>query len=237
MLDPRTTAPPARTAAQRPTVPLHSLALAGLLAAAALVVGVASVAHAHNVLRSSDPGDGSTVPAPTEVTLTFDESVQTLGTAVQVTGPKGLLQLEPLVVDGRRIVQPLPERLAAGAYTVLWRATSSDGHPIDGTIEFTATPGTQAPAPATSPPAATTAPATTVPPSSAVPPPSTSTTPTTPTTPSATPGSGTITDAAPASSEGDGGTPWLPWLALAAAAGLLGTATWWWSSRRDGTAP
>ncbi len=236
MLHPPTTATRPGCAAPRRTAPTHTapplaLILAALLAAAALVAGVASGAQAHNVLRSSDPADGSTVPAPTQVTLTFDQSVQTLGTAVQVDGPKGSLDLEPLVVDGQEVVQRLPERLAAGAYTVLWRATSSDGHPIDGTIEFTATPGTQAPA--TSPPSATTAPpaATTTTPAPAA----TTTSSPPPTSASATTGTETIANAAPTSADGDGGGAWPLWLALAAAAGLLGVAVWWWFSRRDTT--
>lgn len=181
--------------------------LAALLAAAWLVAGVAAPAQAHNVLRSSDPENGSTVPAPQQVSLTFDQPVQALGTVVEVEGPEGPLELDPVVVDGQTVVQALPERLATGDYTVLWRATSSDGHPIDGTLTFTATAATQAPAP-TSPPA---------------------TAPTTP-TPPATPADPTPTDtpigAVPAADEAGGSSGPL-WLGLGALTGVVAGAAGW----------
>jgi copper resistance protein C len=67
-----------------------------------------------------------------------------------VTGPGGnIVDGAPKVVDNqlRQALQPGSE---AGAYTVLWRVTSADGHPISGRFTFTATAGSAAPAPAAS---------------------------------------------------------------------------------------
>lgn len=125
---------------------LALMVAAGLL----LTVAAALPASAHNVLRSSDPADGAVVPAPPPaIGLVFDDSVITLGTEVAVDGPAGPLGLEPLLVEGATVTQPLPEQLPAGTYTVTWRATSADGHPISGELAFSAD------APSASPPSAT----------------------------------------------------------------------------------
>jgi methionine-rich copper-binding protein CopC len=119
-----------------------------LLAAAvtSLAIGVlgvvgATTAQAHNVLRSTDPADGSTVAvAPAQVTLTFDEPALALGTEIEVRGPDGTVVSEgdPVLVDAT-VSQKLGGDLPAGTYTVAWRVTSADGHPITGELTFTAT--------------------------------------------------------------------------------------------------
>lgn len=127
---------------------LKSLVLA-MLAVVLAVTGMAALgapASAHNVLISSDPEDGATLPVPPEqVTLVFNDGVLDVGTAFEVTGPDGKLQLDPPAVQGSNAVQVLPDGLPAGDYSVVWRVTSADGHPIDGTLTFTATSGAGAP--------------------------------------------------------------------------------------------
>lgn len=162
---PRPDAPP--TSRRRPGVWLRSPAPApaparargaaglgvGLVAAALLLAG-GGPAAAHNVLISMDPADGSTVPsAPDAITLTFNEPAVALGTQIQVTGPDGseLAVGEPQLVDNS-VVQPLAEERPAGAYQVVWRVTSADGHPIEGELAFEATDAVgAAEAPATPP--------------------------------------------------------------------------------------
>jgi copper resistance protein C len=126
--------------------------IAVLLALAGVAVS-APAAYAHDVLRSSDPADGSTVPvAPQQVTLTFDAPALALGTQVVVLTPDGrdAAAGEP-VLAGSTVTQAVDGALPAGEYTVEWRVTSSDGHTIDGTFGFTAiessgeTPATPAP--------------------------------------------------------------------------------------------
>lgn len=120
-----------------------------MLAAVALVVLVPGSAAAHNVLRSSTPADGASLEsAPVEIALVFDQAVVELGTEVAMDGPDGPLALDPLVVDGETVTQPLPEDLTDGGYAVQWRATSADGHPISGELGFTlATPAEPEPTP------------------------------------------------------------------------------------------
>lgn len=107
-----------------------ALAWAGLLAAA-------SPAAAHDVIRSTNPADGATVDRlPERVVLTFDEPALALGSEVVVTGPAGpVSDGPPSLVDNevRQAVRAGP----AGRYTVLWRVTSADGHPVSGTFVFT----------------------------------------------------------------------------------------------------
>jgi len=118
--------------------------LAALVAAAALVVLPATAAAAHDSLQSTTPADGASVTtAPTSVVLTFDQPALALGTALVVTAPDGTN-----VDDGAaRLVdstvqQPIAGTLPAGTYTVVWRVTSADGHPVSGSFHFTAAQAT-----------------------------------------------------------------------------------------------
>jgi methionine-rich copper-binding protein CopC len=150
-----------RPAARR----LGALAVALLTVGVALVAG-ASAAQAHDVLRGTDPADGSAVAlAPDHVTLTFDQPAQALGTEIDVERPDGthISVGEPELVD-TTVTQHLADERPAGVYTVQWRVTSADGHPVSGTFTFTAlgATGVTTPTPAATVPAAT-VPAATVP--------------------------------------------------------------------------
>lgn len=118
--------------------------IAGLLAIALLLIGPgAGAASAHDSLAGSTPADGAALPTPpADVTLEFAEPPQSLGVQVRVTGPDGapVSESEP-VVRGTAVAQPLGPGLPAGSYTVEWRVTSSDGHPISGVFSFTASGG------------------------------------------------------------------------------------------------
>lgn len=184
---------------------LINAGVVGLLLAVVLVW--ASPASAHNVLRSSTPADGAVVATPpSDVHLVFDQSVVTLGTEIAVTGPAGPVPLEPPVVDGETVTQPLPDGLPAGAYTVDWRATSADGHPVSGSIGFTAEAAAPTP---------TEAPTTTASPTSE---PTTSPSPTT-------------TDQVSTPTEDDEGLPLGAWLAIGGGV-LVAAGAGLWSRRR-----
>jgi copper resistance protein C len=109
-----------------------------VLALAGLVIG-ASPASAHNVLKSTSPADGKKVArTPSSVVLTFDEPAIALGTKLVITGPEGPVQMgKPSLIDNT-VTQDLQPGSPAGAYTVDWRVTSADGHPISGSFTFTA---------------------------------------------------------------------------------------------------
>jgi methionine-rich copper-binding protein CopC len=114
--------------------------LLAMVAAAMLTAAAsASPAQAHIALISSTPADGASVPqTPAAVRLTFDEPAVAMGTEVLVTGPSGEVQQgRPRLVDNS-VTQDLAPGAAAGVYTVTWRVTSLDGHPVSGALAFTA---------------------------------------------------------------------------------------------------
>ncbi|MBB2924462.1 copper resistance CopC family protein [Cellulomonas cellasea] len=133
--------------------------LAGLGGITLGVLG-AGPAAAHSALVSSDPADGSTpATAPAQVTLTFNEPAVALGTVVEVRAPDGrVVSTGDAVLADAGVTQALSGDLPAGAYSVLWRVTSADGHPIEGQLTFTAQgPTTAGDVPAASDPATTAA--------------------------------------------------------------------------------
>lgn len=106
-----------------------------------LLLLLAPSASAHAALTGSDPADGSTVAtAPERVTLTFDEGVSPSFAAMTVVGSDGSqwARSEP-VVSGRDLAVEVGELGPAGTYTVAYRVTSADGHPVSGTMSFTTT--------------------------------------------------------------------------------------------------
>jgi copper resistance protein C len=137
-------------------VPRVGYRLLAILAGTMLAVWAgAGPVLAHNTLTSTNPADQEMVQSPPQaVVLTFDDSVSATGTQVVVTGPSGQIQQgQPRLVENT-VSQDLQPGAPAGTYTVAWRVTSADGHPVSGTFSFTANPAaTQLPtSPQTSPP-------------------------------------------------------------------------------------
>jgi hypothetical protein len=120
-----------------------------LVAAVAVCLAPALPAQAHDVLLRTEPSDGAVLDTPpTQVRLTFGQQALSIGTRVAVSGPSGPIAAPPVEVVGSYVTQPLPTGLPAGRYTVLWRVTSADGHPVSGRFTFSATgPGSGAVAP------------------------------------------------------------------------------------------
>lgn len=127
--------------------------VASLAVSALALVALATPASAHNALRSTDPADGATVATvPEAVTLTFDGEVLALGSVVEVVNPDGdVVSAGEPVADDNTVTQALTGDLVPGEYTVTWRVTSGDGHPIDGTFGFTATAAAALPGESVSP--------------------------------------------------------------------------------------
>jgi hypothetical protein len=137
----------------------HLRALATVLAVSALLVGPATAAQAHNALVGTSPTEGAiTAVVPAQVKLTFNEPALAVGTILIVTGPAGQVQTGAAILVDNTVTEHLRPGSPAGRYTVAWRATSADGHPVSGRFSFTATspsPGQQVAA-TTSTPAGTT---------------------------------------------------------------------------------
>jgi copper resistance protein C len=133
------------------------LARLGLLLAAMILGAIltAQVASAHAARVSSEPADGALLThGPDHVSATFNEQLQPDFAAMTVVGPDANLwssgdpNVQGAVVSIN--VRPLGP---AGSYTVNYRVTSADGHPVSGSWGFRLTvSGTGTPGPAAAPP-------------------------------------------------------------------------------------
>ena len=117
---------------------------------AAMALAGAGIASAHAVRIATDPAaDAELATGPQRVSATFNEKLQPQFAAMTVVGPDGNLwstgdpQVEGAVISiGVRPLGP------AGRYTVNYRVTSADGHPVSGSWSFrltTASTGTPGP--------------------------------------------------------------------------------------------
>ena len=115
-----------------------------LLLASAMLVAGASTALAHAHLTTAAPAPGSTVAAPpTEVAITFDEEVEAKYCTIVVTDAHGArVDVGPAhLVGGDELHLAVALKpLVAGAYKVVWHATSTDAHKTKGSFAFTVAP-------------------------------------------------------------------------------------------------
>lgn len=105
-----------------------------------LVLGLTGgTAAAHAELLSSNPSADSVLQvAPSEILLTFSESIDTVPDSIRVvTGDGDDVDLGSIRQDegGQTIAADLPD-LTDGSYVVAWRAVSADSHPISGAFVF-----------------------------------------------------------------------------------------------------
>lgn len=125
---------------------------AALAAAGGAALLCAPAADAHSVLVSSSPAANASLAAsPAEAVLEFNEQVENRFTELAVLGPDGTSHWEagPASVVDDKVSAPLRPLGPAGAYTIRYRVTSADGHPVSGTIPFRLTvagPGVAEPA-------------------------------------------------------------------------------------------
>lgn len=125
-------------------MPRRLLILIAALAAAAFLLPGRALAH--NSLVSSDPADGSTVPAaPTQLTFVFAADVPLDTMSAEYIDGAGVRNDLANFTHGpsgtKEVVVVLPA-LPAGEVTVRWRLVGPDGHPITGRVSFTITQGT-----------------------------------------------------------------------------------------------
>lgn len=131
--------------------PSLRLAFIAILVAAVALAG-APVASAHAARIATDPAENAAMATgPQRVSATFNEQMQPEFAAMTVVGPDGNLwssgdpQVQGAVLSiGVRPLGP------TGTYTVNYRVTSADGHPVSGswtfrlTVAATGTPGPSA---------------------------------------------------------------------------------------------
>ena len=112
------------------------------LVSVAATVAVTSPVSAHAMLAHAEPTVGATVHAPvTVLRLRFTERIEPALCRMTLVHDGRERALENLVVegDGRVLTAHVPA-LAAGAYTVRWRAVSVDTHVTEGDYSFAVAP-------------------------------------------------------------------------------------------------
>lgn len=116
-------------------------ALAATVLTALLVLCAPLSASAHDALTASSPDADSTVDTlPAALTLTFSATLMDGegSTEVVVTDAAGTPVTDgAATVNGATVTQPLVAEGEAGAYHVIWKVVSSDGHPTSGEYSFT----------------------------------------------------------------------------------------------------
>lgn len=116
--------------------------LASALLALGLLVAAPAAAFAHDVLERTNPADGASVARlPGSVVLTFSEAPLAIGAQVVVTGPAGPVSSGAPTITGRDLTQAIDPAAPGGDYTVSFRVTSDDGHPVAGSFSFHAAVG------------------------------------------------------------------------------------------------
>lgn len=113
---------------------------------AAVLVGVFLIAiphsaSAHSQIIDSSPAPGQELTVPPEsIILTFSEEISELGAAIVLAdSDENLWTAEDIAFDGPVVSTDIESELDAGSYQIRWRVVSADGHPIDGTIDFSVT--------------------------------------------------------------------------------------------------
>ena len=114
------------------------------VALAALVLPAAAFAHA-SLLRETPGLEKRLAKPPAQVVLQFDQPVDSVPKAILVLDAAGKNVAGPprAMKSARELVASLPKSLPTGAYTIRWRALSSDGHVVSGISTF----GVRYPAP------------------------------------------------------------------------------------------
>lgn len=108
------------------------------LAASLALIGTGAQAHAH--LLKSSPAADATVAAPAALELSFSEKLEPKFSAVELMTAKGDgIEVTSAVdaKDGKSIKAAPKAPLKPGAYMVMWRVVSADGHKMKGDYNFT----------------------------------------------------------------------------------------------------
>ncbi|MEQ1874283.1 MAG: copper resistance protein CopC [Ilumatobacteraceae bacterium] len=114
-------------------------AIVGAVLTAAVLLGAPSTALAHASLESSIPASNSVLEeAPTAIVLNFDDAIEVGVASIELFDGNGdaIAVDKPQQGDDETQLTASVADLADGLYAVIWRVTSADGHPIDGSFSF-----------------------------------------------------------------------------------------------------
>lgn len=107
----------------------------GVLALIACV-SLSMTSSAHNVLKSSNPADGSTLErSPSELGLEFNGSVRLVKLSLKRGEARIDVGFKPDPIAATSFVVPVTE-LASGAYSLEFSVIGEDGHTVAGHFNF-----------------------------------------------------------------------------------------------------
>ncbi|TDD30405.1 copper resistance protein CopC [Actinomadura sp. KC06] len=109
---------------------------AGSLAVGTILAMSATPASAHTALTAANPKKGSSVASPSQIVLTYTETVRLPRVILTDASGKQHQAGTAKAVDNK-VTQPVTGALPNGKYTVGWRVVSVDGHPVSGSYKFT----------------------------------------------------------------------------------------------------
>ena len=109
-----------------------------LVGAAGALLLVATQADAHARVVASTPAASATVASPRAISVTFSERVAPAFSGLEVVNAAGVKSAVATTVseDGKTVSGRTARPLAAGAYSLNWRAASADGHRMTGSYTF-----------------------------------------------------------------------------------------------------
>jgi len=150
---------PQHTPDRRPTLNRPGWRRLGASLAAAAAIGGAALAcapaaSAHDSMVDSTPEDGAELTtAPTEATLQYSADLNKLGTVALLKDANGRQFEADPSVSGDTLTVDFGDPLPEGDYTLTVRVVSSDGHPVDQTLDFSVdVPDSASPTPAATAP-------------------------------------------------------------------------------------
>ena len=114
-------------------------AIAGALVSGALLLCAPATVFAHAALESTTPEANSVLEeSPPEIVLNFDDPIEVAVASIQLfDGNAELVAIgTPQRGDDQTILTASLPVLDDGLYAVIWRVTSDDGHPVDGSFSF-----------------------------------------------------------------------------------------------------
>ena len=105
-----------------------------LLAFLCLILS-APTSFAHGEIVTTYPlRDSTSSPTPTQVWIEFDGELQLIDG----------VSSEEAIIEGSKISTQISDQSVGGVFTVEYRIVSEDGHPVEGSYTFQASPGFEA---------------------------------------------------------------------------------------------
>ena len=127
---------------------MRKLTMAALAGLCLMLSSPTSFAHGQ-IVTSYPLMDSVSSPTPSQVWIEFDGQLQQIEGEVvntlKVTDSTGLVvSSEEAVIEGAKISTQVSDQSVGGVFTVQYRIVSEDGHPVEGSYTFEASPGFEA---------------------------------------------------------------------------------------------